>query len=334
MFTPDAAAAAFGPPRVAGNPVRIYELATDLLGIYSELTEGAERIRGIACSDRFQRIIALTASLFDQPRADIREFIYEVGQETERGAQYLATNPHGPHMTITIALTLKVDVDLSAEIKRELADLRGPMAAAQRLWSRIPIEGTDLMDGVAFERRLAAMFRDLGNEVDLTPPTGDYGADLVVRHPSGDSFVVQAKCQAQPVGLGAVQEIIGARVHYRISRALVITNSTFTSSAEVLALSAGVELWNRARLAIEFQRAAEVSGFEHHPVVPEVPPGRWSAAAADNSAPDVARMAAEIQAILMTRPALWEYLLYSKVLLFGLASMDSNQGPTAALASA
>lgn len=36
------------------------------------------------------------------------------------------------------------------------------------------------MDGVQFEKLLAAVFSTLGYAVETTPATGDYGADLIL----------------------------------------------------------------------------------------------------------------------------------------------------------
>lgn len=86
----------------------------------------------------------------------------------------------------------------------------------------------------------------------MTPHT-DYGADLVAEF-NGQRTVVQAKRYRHPVGLKPVQEVTGARAHYRAGRAMVVTNSSFTPQAVKLAHSTGVELWDRSRLAHELAR--------------------------------------------------------------------------------
>ncbi len=75
---------------------------------------------------------------------------------------------------------------------------------------RSGIVEADRMDGRTFEEFLALMFRRLRGRAELTPSTGDYGADLVVTK-NRVRQVVQAKRSNRPIGVKAVQEIAGAR---------------------------------------------------------------------------------------------------------------------------
>ena len=45
------------------------------------------------------------------------------------------------------------------------------------------IKEIDTMSGIDFEKRLEVMFGDLGYKVKRTPPSGDFGADLVFGRP-------------------------------------------------------------------------------------------------------------------------------------------------------
>lgn len=69
-----------------------------------------------------------------------------------------------------------------------------------------------------------------GWKVELTPKSGDYGADLVIRR-QGVKVVVQAKRWKKPVGVKAVQEALAARDIYRADEAWVVTNSTYSRAA-------------------------------------------------------------------------------------------------------
>ena len=109
------------------------------------------------------------------------------------------------------------------------------------------IKEIDLMSGLDFEKRLEVMFGDLGYKVKRTPPSGDFGADLVLEDQKGRT-VVQAKRYSKPVGVKAIQEVIGSVAFYQAINALVITNMYFTPQAEKLAQCNGVELWNRDKL--------------------------------------------------------------------------------------
>lgn len=81
------------------------------------------------------------------------------------------------------------------------------------------------------------------SRVETTPKSGDYGADLIIRQEQKPRvIVIQCKHSAHPVGLKAIQEVLGAKKFYRASEAWVITDSTFTRGARKLARSAGVQL--------------------------------------------------------------------------------------------
>ena len=71
--------------------------------------------------------------------------------------------------------------------------------------------------------------------------TGDQGADLLFSH-SGVRVVVHCKRYVKSVGNKAVQEAHAARGFYNCDRALVVTSSTFTSSARALADALDVAL--------------------------------------------------------------------------------------------
>ncbi|AFM40273.1 putative endonuclease related to Holliday junction resolvase [Desulfosporosinus acidiphilus SJ4] len=109
------------------------------------------------------------------------------------------------------------------------------------------IEQIDLMGGTDFEKRLQVLFNDLGYRAKLTPKN-DFGADVIVEKYNGGRTVVQAKRYSRPVGLKAVQEVIGAMAYYDAINAIVITNQNFTQQAERLALKNKVELWDRQKL--------------------------------------------------------------------------------------
>jgi restriction system protein len=102
---------------------------------------------------------------------------------------------------------------------------------------------------------LAELFLHLGYRVQRVGMSHDFGADLVMTS-SRQRVVVQAKRYAGNVGIGAVQEVLGAVHYYRGTRAIVVTSSRFTDSARELAARSGVELWDRQRLAAAMARTA------------------------------------------------------------------------------
>jgi restriction system protein len=79
--------------------------------------------------------------------------------------------------------------------------------------------------------------------VETTPSSGDYGADLIVRQNEKPRVIaIQCKRSATPVGVQAIQEVLGAKNYYRASEAWVVTNADFTLAARKLAQSACVRL--------------------------------------------------------------------------------------------
>lgn len=116
---------------------------------------------------------------------------------------------------------------------------------------RSGITTIDGLTGRMFEERLRLHFNDRGWHMQLTPTSGDFGADLVGTDPTGRRVVIQAKRYQGNVGVHAIQEVLGGKAHHGAARALVITNSTFTPNARVLAAQSGVELWDRGVLIQE-----------------------------------------------------------------------------------
>lgn len=105
----------------------------------------------------------------------------------------------------------------------------------------------DKMSGRKFEEYLQALLKAKGYYVQLTPASGDYGADLILST-KGKKIIVQAKRYKKNVGVKAVQEIASAKSHYRADECWVITNSSFTEQAKKLASSNQVRLIDRKHL--------------------------------------------------------------------------------------
>lgn len=103
----------------------------------------------------------------------------------------------------------------------------------------------DKMDGIEFEALLAEYFKLNGYHVVLTPPSNDYGADLVLGK-GGETIIVQAKrYTGHKVGNSAVQEIVAAMPYYKATQAMVVTNSFYSKNAVELAKANNVLLWDR-----------------------------------------------------------------------------------------
>ncbi|MEO8052352.1 MAG: restriction endonuclease [Acidobacteriota bacterium] len=103
-------------------------------------------------------------------------------------------------------------------------------------------EDVSQMSGQEFELLVKSLLARHGYvSIEMTPGSGDMGADLVVRH-NERVIVIQCKRYSGAVGLQAVQEILGAKSFYQAHEAWVITNSTFTDPARMLARSGQVRL--------------------------------------------------------------------------------------------
>jgi restriction system protein len=105
-----------------------------------------------------------------------------------------------------------------------------------RFRSSLPdaIEEIDKLDGIEFEHFLKPIFERKGYVTTVTQGSGDYGADLILRK-GHKKYVVQARRYSSNIGVGAVQQVVGAIRYYRASGAIVVTNQYFTPAAIELA---------------------------------------------------------------------------------------------------
>lgn len=91
------------------------------------------------------------------------------------------------------------------------------------------------MNGHQYEHAVAKYLRNHGfSNVVVTRASGDYGADIIATK-RGRKYAVQCKYYSNPVGLKSVQEVVASKKHYRCSRGMVVTNSSFTKPAKILA---------------------------------------------------------------------------------------------------
>lgn len=103
------------------------------------------------------------------------------------------------------------------------------------------------MNGLEFENYLYYVFLNLGYEVEKTPYSIDFGADLIITK-NKIRTVVQAKRYNSPVGVSGIQEILGAKGYYDANETLVVTNNRFTANSRKLAKKNNVKLWDRGML--------------------------------------------------------------------------------------
>ncbi len=110
--------------------------------------------------------------------------------------------------------------------------------------TKYTINDVDLMNGVEFEKFIAELFSKMGYESEITKASGDQGIDVIASK-NGSSIGIQAKCYSSSVGNGAIQEAVAGKNHYRLDKAIVVTNNFFTEPAQQLAQSNSIILWDR-----------------------------------------------------------------------------------------
>ncbi len=121
------------------------------------------------------------------------------------------------------------------ERRRKEAEESAARAKWKMYYESKTMDEVSRMKGTEFEKFLARLFSRMGY-TDLTlTPTNDQGGDLLCLSPSGARVVIQAKRWKGTVGNSAVQELLGAMLHYDRAEGMVITNSTFTVAACELA---------------------------------------------------------------------------------------------------
>lgn len=105
-----------------------------------------------------------------------------------------------------------------------------------------------------FEEFTALYFKKRGyTNIDLTPVSGDFGADIIAYNPEGKKVCIQCKKYSSPVGVSAVQEIISAKLYYQCEIAMVAVGSAgFTRQAKELASKTGIILYTFDDVLHEF----------------------------------------------------------------------------------
>lgn len=110
--------------------------------------------------------------------------------------------------------------------------------------SNIDRKKIDQMDGLDFEHYCAEELRKTGRykTVEVTPASGDFGADIIAVDKKGETWVFQCKRYNSRLDNKPVQEVVAAKAHYNARHAVVITNSSFTGPAKQLASENRVKL--------------------------------------------------------------------------------------------
>jgi restriction system protein len=114
-------------------------------------------------------------------------------------------------------------------------------------WRALKISGIDQLTGIQFEHYLVGLLQFKGfKDVTLTPPSGDFGADLIAKY-QDKKVAIQAKQYnfLGPVGVEAVYQVLGGERQYYCDETMVITTGYFTPQAIELSNNSKTTLINR-----------------------------------------------------------------------------------------
>lgn len=100
-----------------------------------------------------------------------------------------------------------------------------------------------IKDGIQFEVFIASLLDNKGYTTQITQKSNDYGADIIA-FKDNIKYVIQCKFYSSPIGIQAVQEVLGAIKYYDGNVAIVATNNSFTNQAIELAKKSNVILWD------------------------------------------------------------------------------------------
>ncbi|MGA8172631.1 MAG: restriction endonuclease [Methylocystis sp.] len=126
------------------------------------------------------------------------------------------------------------DLQIAREISSTLFDSVEQATSLKVLADPPHQEFNDNMTATEFEHYCAEELRRSGWEARVTMASRDQGVDVIAEK-GGARIVVQCKLYKSPVGNKAVQEIVAARTHENADYGIVVTNNSFTSSANELA---------------------------------------------------------------------------------------------------
>ena len=85
------------------------------------------------------------------------------------------------------------------------------------------------LDGFAFEKEIAKLYRKQGYDATVTSATGDGGVDIILRR-NGERIAVQCKHHAKPVGPNDVRALQGVVAAQNYSKGIFVSLNGYTSS--------------------------------------------------------------------------------------------------------
>lgn len=174
-------------------------------------------------------------------------FLWQTATKKTTPPSHIAKPPAKDDKEDKEARNLRHALHFAKSQHKVLSKKQRELDAWQRKFGEAKAADLDSLIGVEFEEFLAGIFRTQGYAIELTPTTGDYGADLILSK-DGQRAAVQAKRYAGSVGVQAVQEALSGRAYYHCQAAWVITTGTFTTNALELAQKSGVKMIGRSEI--------------------------------------------------------------------------------------
>lgn len=139
-------------------------------------------------------------------------------------------------------------LEFAKQKHREASNKQREQDSWHRRYGKQQAAELNQLSGTEFEEYLAGLFRQHGYQVQLTPTSGDYGADLLLTK-NEQRIAVQAKCYSgSTVGVSAVQEALSGMAYYRCQSAWVVSTSNYTPNAVELARKSNVRLFDSTEL--------------------------------------------------------------------------------------
>lgn len=117
-------------------------------------------------------------------------------------------------------------------------------------FEQITITEIDKMSGFEFQYYVAEIFKRNGYKIIDVLKTHDSGVDVILEK-NGIRFGIQTKRYSSEVNSNAIKEIIAGLPVFDLQVGFVVTNSTFTKEAYLLANVCQIILWDRDQLVKE-----------------------------------------------------------------------------------
>lgn len=185
-----------------------------------------------------------------------------MGRRRYRDPLGYLTSPKSMYAFISIMLFLMVLKVVLQVIERYYAELILLLTFAivgyyfyrrQQVVRRLALAKLSALTDRQFEFYWGDFFTFKGYKTQMTPQSGDQGADVIVEK-DGIRTAIQAKKYSGSVGNSAIQEVVASKAYYNCQQAMVITTGYFTPAAKELASVNAVELWDRDRVGLEVSR--------------------------------------------------------------------------------